>query len=98
MNQKKTGNRIVDSSFEKGTRAVEDIHRTISDLPFQILETLGIMDQSASEVKKIHDESLAAVYGAVRDVGHKVIHFAEETGQDIARVAKTEDKKTAKAA
>lgn len=91
MNRKKSTGNIVGSSFEEGTRAAEDIHRTISDLPFQILENLGIMSESTREVKKIHDESVAAVYNTVREVGHRVAHFAEDTGKDLSRAVKSEN-------
>jgi len=94
MSRKKGAKNIVSSSFEEGTRAAQDIHRTISDLPFQILENLGIMSESTREVKKIHDESLAAVYDTVREVGHRVAHFAEDTGRDLSHAVKPESQTT----
>jgi len=57
--------------------AVEQIHRTVADVPFEILHRLGVMERSADEIKRIHDDSLTAIYTAVRGVQHELTDLAD---------------------
>ena len=76
----KTG--LLEDSVDKGARAVHEIHRSISDLPFNVLHRLGVMDQTISEVKRIHDTSVDAIYETIRDVNHKVSKLADDLLED----------------
>lgn len=69
---------LVEDTVDRGAEAVHDIHRSISDLPFNVLQRLGVMDQTISEVKRIHDTSVDAIYETVRDVNQKVAKLADD--------------------
>ncbi len=86
---------LVEDTVDKGTRAAHEIHRSISDLPFNVLHRLGVMDQTISEVKRIHDTSVDAIYETIRDVNHKVSKLADDLfEEETARPKKETPKHT----
>jgi hypothetical protein len=88
MRKHKNGTKPLGNAFDKGTRTVEDIHLSISDLPFGILKRLGVLEKSGEEIKKIHDETVGAIYDTIREVGHKVAGFADELEEDVVHTKK----------
>ena len=55
----------------------EEINRAILDLPVTVLENLGLGD-TASQVKKVQDSTIGAIYTLIRDINHKVADLAED--------------------
>jgi hypothetical protein len=96
MKNDKNGTKPLGNAFDKGTRTVEDIHLAISDLPFGILKRLGVLEKSGEEIKKIHDETVGAIYDTIREVGHKVAGFADDLEEDVVHVTKGTRKAAAK--
>ncbi len=68
----------VEETVDRGATTAEEIHRAIADLPLGTLERLGVLEQTGGEVRRIHDETLGAIYDLVRDVNHKLARFAAE--------------------
>lgn len=96
MKKNRIRTKPLGSAFDKGTRAVEDIHRTIADLPFEILERLGVLEKSGEEIKKIHDETVGAIYDTIREVGRKVADYADDVGDEVVHTTKGDREKAAK--
>ena len=69
--------------FDKGTKAVEEIHLSIAHLPFQLLDRFGVLEKSGNEIKKLHDETVGDIYDTVREVARKVSDFSNELGDEI---------------
>jgi len=69
---------LVEDAVDRGATTVEEIHRAIADLPITALEHLGVFTQTASDVKKIQDASIGAIYDLIRDVNHQVARLASE--------------------
>ncbi len=80
--------------FDRGSRSVQEIHRSISDLPFEILDRLGVLQKSGGEIKKIHDETVNAIYDTVREVATKISDFAAEVGDEIVGPAQRDSSKS----
>jgi hypothetical protein len=69
---------LVAEAVDKGATTVEDIHRQIADLPIGVLDRLGLFEQTTSEVRRIQDASIGAIYDLIRDVNHRVSKLATE--------------------
>ena len=68
----------VEETVDRGATTAEEIHRAIADLPLGTLERLGVLEQAGGEVRRIHDQTVGAIYDLVRDVNHKLARFAAE--------------------
>ncbi len=77
MEAAKHSKQTVEGPIDEVIHAVEQIHRTVADVPFEILNRLGVMERSADEIKRIHDDSLTAIYTAVREVHHELTDLAD---------------------
>ena len=68
----------IEKTVDRGATTAEEIHRAIADLPFEALERLGVLETSGGEIKRIHDDTVSAVYDLVRQVNHKIARFAHD--------------------
>jgi polyhydroxyalkanoate synthesis regulator phasin len=78
MNDEKALMELVEEAVAKGATTAEEIHRSVADLPLTVLERLGLFEETTSEVRKIQEASIGAVYDLIRDVNHKVGKLATE--------------------
>ena len=69
--------RLVEDVIDKGANTAEEINRAILDLPVTVLESLGLCD-TASQVKKVQDSTIGAIYTLIRDINHKIADLAED--------------------
>jgi uncharacterized protein YaaR (DUF327 family) len=69
--------RLVESVIDKGANTAEEIHRAVLDLPISVLDSVGLED-AATEVKKVQDSSIGAVYKLIHDINHKVADLATD--------------------
>jgi hypothetical protein len=76
MSDDKALTQLIEEVVDQGATTVEEIHRAIADMPLGVLEQLGMLERTASEVRRIQDVSLGAIYGLIRDVNHKVSGLA----------------------
>jgi hypothetical protein len=72
MRNEKALTELVEEAVEKGATTVEEIHRSIADLPLTVLERLGLFEETTSEVRKVQDTSIGAIYDLIRNINHKV--------------------------
>ncbi len=76
MSDEKALTQLIEEVVDQGATTVEEIHRAIAELPLGVLEELGLMERTASDVRRIQDVSLGAIYGLIRDVNHRVAGLA----------------------
>jgi hypothetical protein len=57
---------------------VEEIHKSIADLPLKILQDTGLLRGPAKEVKRVQDHTIGAIYNVIRDVNEQVGRFASQ--------------------
>ena len=67
---------LVQEAVDKGATSVEQIHRTIADLPLAVLEERGLLPEEGQEARKLVDASIGAVYETIRAVNREVGEFA----------------------
>ena len=86
---------LVHDAVDKGADSVEEIHKSIANLPLRILEEAGILESTAKDLEKIQDRSIGAVYDVIRSVNDQVEKLAREV---LAAGKKAGTKATRKAA
>jgi polyhydroxyalkanoate synthesis regulator phasin len=78
MSEDKHLAQLVEEAVDKGATTAEEIHRAVAELPITVLEQMGVFEQSRSDVKKIQDASIGAIYDVIRDVNHSVAKLAND--------------------
>jgi hypothetical protein len=78
MPKKKTLTKLIEDSIDKGATTVEEIHKSIADLPLKVLQDTDLLRGPAKEVKRVQDHTIGAIYDVIRDVNEKVGRFASE--------------------
>jgi hypothetical protein len=78
MHTKKTVPKLIQEAIDKGATTVEEIHKSIADLPLKILEESDLLRSPAKEAKRVQDHTIGAIYDVIREVNEKVGTFASE--------------------
>jgi hypothetical protein len=73
---KKTLIRFIQDAVDKGATTVEEVHKSIADLPLTILEENELLRSSAKEAKRLQDHTLGAIYDVIREVNEEVGTYA----------------------
>jgi hypothetical protein len=75
--EEQTLTRLIEEVIEKGANTAEEINRAVLELPVSVLDSLGLED-TATEVKKVQNSSIGAVYNLIHDMNHKIADLATE--------------------
>lgn len=67
---------LVQTAIDKGATSVEDVHKAIANMPLNVLEKIGPLETPAKEFKRIHENSVGAVYDIIRKVNNQVGEIA----------------------
>lgn len=78
MTQKRSVSELIQEAIDKGATTVEEIHKSIADLPLKVLERSHLLEKPAKEVHRIQDLSIGAIYDLIRDINEKVGGLASE--------------------
>lgn len=77
---------LVQQAIDKGADTVEEIHRSIANLPLDVLERLDVFKETVKDVRKVQDTSIGAIYGLIHKVNREVGKLATEMlGRPAAR-------------
>lgn len=68
----------VQNFIDNSVTTVEQIHKAISDLPFETIEKIDPLEQSAKATKNIYNQTISGVYEAIRKVNAEVGQWAEQ--------------------
>ncbi len=75
----------IQQAVERGATSVEEIHKEIADLPFEVLERNGLFERTAAEVRDVQDRSIGAVYDVIRGVNRRVGELASDLLESRSR-------------
>ena len=75
----------IQDAIDKGTTRVENIHKSIADLPFRMLEERKLLRAPAREVRRVQDRAIRAVYDLVRTINHQVRALASDLRHEVAK-------------
>lgn len=84
MSEAKALTELIEDAVNKGANTVEQIHREIADLPLGVLERLGLFERTTSDVRRVQDASIGAVYDVIRDVNFLVTKLAGDLLEERA--------------
>jgi hypothetical protein len=68
---RKTLTRLIQDSIDKGATTVEEVHKSIADLPLKILEGSERLRAPAKEVRHVQDRTIGAIYDLIRKVNEE---------------------------
>jgi hypothetical protein len=68
----------MQKAVDRSAEAAEEIHRKVANLPLKLLEQVDSLEGPVRDIREIQDRSIGAVYGAVHDINHEVMHLAKE--------------------
>jgi hypothetical protein len=69
---------LVREAIDKGATTVEEIHKSIANLPLKILEEIKILKKPIKEVRRVQDRSIGAVYDLIREINKRVGRLASD--------------------
>ena len=62
----KAANTAVQDAINRGVVTVESTHKSLANLPFQVLEATRLLRGPARKVKRVHDRTIGALYALIR--------------------------------
>lgn len=74
---------LVQDAIDKGASSVEQIHKTIVDLPLSVLEKNGLLDIDSEQRDELWDKSVGQIYEAIRRVNQEVGEIASQAFEVI---------------
>ena len=77
--------KLIQDSIDKGATTVEEIHKSIADLPLKILEGSELLKGPAKEVRHVRDHTIGALYDVIRKVNKEVGSLASELLAEAAK-------------
>jgi len=86
---KKAATTLVQDAIDKGVTTVEDLHKSLADLPFKVLEASELLRGPAKEVRRLQDQTIKAVYGLIRRVNQQVGSLASELLEGLDKRRRT---------
>ena len=69
---------FIQDAIDKGATTVEEIHKSIADLPLKMLEESELLRGSAKEVRRVQDHTIGAIYDVIRGINQEVGTLASE--------------------
>lgn len=96
MSEKKARRKLTDRVREivdSGADTAEDIHRSIANVPLDVLERFDVFKGTIGDVRKVQDRSIGAVYELVRDVNRDVARLADELMKSAGGAKRTPARK-----
>jgi hypothetical protein len=70
--------KVIQEAIDKGATTVEEIHKSIADLPLKVLEERDLLRGPAKEVRRVQDRTIGAIYDLIREINEKVGNLASD--------------------
>ena len=84
-NERKTLANFIHDAIDKGATTVEEIHKSIADLPLKMLEETELLRGPAKEVRRVQDHTIGAIYDVIRGINDQVGTLASKLLHEAAR-------------
>ena len=84
-NERKALASFIQDAIDKGATTVEEIHKSIADLPLKMLEESDLLKGPAKEVRRVQDHTIGAIYDVIRGINHQVGALASELLHEAAK-------------
>jgi len=77
--------RFIQDAIDRGATTVEEIHKSIADLPLKMLEESELLRRPAKEVRRVQDQTIGAIYDVIRGINEQVGTMASELLHEAAK-------------
>jgi hypothetical protein len=68
----------VGETIARTATSIEAIHKSIAEIPLDLLRQSGVFEQTADDVSDLQDRSISAIYDTVRDVNRRFSGLASD--------------------
>ena len=69
---------LIHDTVDSTTSTVQSIHQAIANAPFDTLEMVDALEQSARDLRETQDTVVSAVYDTVRKINRKTQQLGDE--------------------
>ena len=76
---------FVQNAIDRGATTVEEIHKSIADLPLRVLEESDLLKEPAKDARRLQDHTIGKIYDVIRQVNEQVGTYASELLAEAAR-------------
>jgi hypothetical protein len=76
---------FIQDAVDKGATTVEEIHKSIADLPLKILEDSELLRGPAKEAQRVQDHTIGAIYDVIRGINQQVGTLASKLLKEAAK-------------
>jgi hypothetical protein len=76
---------FIQDAIDKGATTVEEIHKSIVNLPLKVLEESELLGRPAKEVRRVQDQTIGAIYDVIRGINRQVGTLASGLLRDGAK-------------
>lgn len=63
---------LIQEAVDKGAKTVEQIHLSIADLPFSVLEQRGLLNEDGQELRDASQRTIGSIYETIRKVNQEI--------------------------
>ncbi|MDJ0926222.1 MAG: hypothetical protein QNJ73_01120 [Gammaproteobacteria bacterium] len=84
-------------SFQAGMKGVEGIHRTMAEIPLDMLEGLGVSEEKTAGVREKHRGMLRGLYGSIDSIAGQLADSATDQVERVSEAVSTSDSDAEKA-
>jgi hypothetical protein len=83
---------LIQEAVDKGATSVEQIHKTIAELPLTALEKRGLLGDEGAKALGVVDASIGTVYEAIRTVNREIGELASGLFEALENHADAQEK------
>ena len=59
---------MVQTAIDNGAKTVGEVHKSIADMPFEMLERSGLLDEENQKLREKNQQTIGAVYEKIREI------------------------------
>lgn len=63
---------LIQEAVAKGATTVEQIHLSIADLPFSVLEQRGLLNEDGQQLRDLSQRSIGNIYDTIRKINQEI--------------------------
>jgi hypothetical protein len=67
---------LVEKAIEDGATTVEQVHRSIASMPFDMLEKIDALQKPVGKAREIHDQTVGNIYETIRLINERAGEIA----------------------
>lgn len=70
--------KIVEQAVQDGATTVEQVHRSIASMPFDILEKIDAIAEPVNKARELHDQTVGNIYETIRLLNDRAGEIARD--------------------